>query len=178
MNNKEAIKEIKNLKGLTILDNTINLDSEMISKKEVLNIVKQLDESEKPVVPQFVADWYEENKDDFEFSLYTLVTEFRQRKLNKKLHTWYGNLENKPTETLVMMHKFGYEVEKEKLYTVELPDPNGGGHVILCKNGDGTVSIAFSSVARWRGSKNVQLTESEIKQDFDWAFRWAKEVEE
>lgn len=47
MNKQEAIEEIKNLKGLTILDKTINFDSEMISKKEVLNIVKQLDELEK-----------------------------------------------------------------------------------------------------------------------------------
>lgn len=28
--------------------------------------------------------------------------------------------DNKPFETLVMMHKFGYEVEKEKLYTAKL----------------------------------------------------------
>lgn len=175
MNKKEAIEKIEKRKS------TLNGWEELTRNHafdEALDIVRKIDEPEKPVVPQFVADWYEENKDDFEFSLYTLVTEFRQRKLNKKLHTWYGNLENKPTETLVMMHKFGYEVKKEKLYTVELPDPNGGGHVILCKNGDGTVSIAFSSVARWRGSKNVQLTESEIKKDFEWAWQFAKEVEE
>lgn len=68
MNKQEAIEEINNLKGLNILDNTINFDSEMVSKKDVLNIVKQLDEPvrppepqpleiEKPVVPQFVADY-------------------------------------------------------------------------------------------------------------------------
>ena len=40
MNKQEAIEKIKNLKGLTILDKTINFDDEMVSKKEVLNIVK------------------------------------------------------------------------------------------------------------------------------------------
>lgn len=33
MNKQEAIEEIKNLEGLNILDETINFDSEMISKK-------------------------------------------------------------------------------------------------------------------------------------------------
>lgn len=189
MNKQEAIDKIKNLKGLTILDKTINFDNEMISKKEVLDIVNQLEEpvkppeqkpleQEKPVVPKFVADWYEANKYDFEYSLYKLCIDFNKRVLQDDLQEWFGPDDNKAIETLVKMKLYGYEVEKEKLYTVELPDPNGGGHVILCKNGDGTVSIAFSSVARWRGSKNVQLTESEIKKDFEWAWQFAKEVEE
>ena len=70
----------------------------------------------KPVVPQFVADWYEENKDYFEWNLYNLCVDFHARKLNEDLSTWFRYINNKPIETLVMMHKFGYEVEKEKLY--------------------------------------------------------------
>ena len=81
-------------------------------------------------------------------------------------------------EDFVKAWLYGYEIEKEKLYTVELPNPNAGGHVVLCKTSDGIVSITFVSIARWRGSKNVQLTEAEIKEDFEWAFRWAKDVEE
>lgn len=68
--------------------------------------------------------------------------------------------------------------ELEKLYTVEIPNPNAGGHVVLCKTSDGIVSIAFTGKARWQGCKNFQLTEAEIKQDFDWAWQFAKEVEE
>lgn len=123
MNKKEAIEKIEKRKS------TLNGWEELTRNHafdEALDIVRKIDEPEKPTVPQYVADWYEENKDDFEFSLYTLVTEFRQRKLNKKLHTWYGNLENKPTETLVMMHKFGYEVKKEKLYTVKFSNEDFG----------------------------------------------------
>lgn len=33
MNKQEVIEEIKSLVGLTVLDETINFDSEMISKK-------------------------------------------------------------------------------------------------------------------------------------------------
>ena len=72
---------------------------------------------------------------------------------------WFGDSRNKPIETLVMMHKFGYEVKKEKLYTVELPNPNYGERPILYKNRDGKVSINFPSVPCWREVKNAQLKE-------------------
>ena len=141
-----------------------------------------MNKQEKPVVPQFVADWYEEHKDDIEYNLYNLCTDFRKQKLRVDLHVWFGDDNNKPIETLVKMKLFGYEVEyeveKKKLYTVELPNPNAGGHVVLCKTSDGIVSIAFSGMARWKGGKNFQLTESEIKEDFEWAWQFAKEVEE
>lgn len=133
---------------------------------------------EKPVVPQYVADWYEENKDDFEYSLYELCINFHKKKLRADLYRWFNDDNHKCIETLVKMKLFGYEVEKEKLYTVELPNPNSGGHIVLCKTGDGRVAITFANAGRWRGVKNVKLTESEIKRDFEWAWQFAKEVEE
>ena len=79
----------------------------------------------KPLVPQFVADWYEEHKDNFEISLSGLCINFtcNRERLNDKLANWYEQLENKPLQTLCNMHQFGYEVQKEKLYTVEIPNP-------------------------------------------------------
>lgn len=89
--------------------------------RRAIALAKQLDEQqpqmnkqEKPVVPQFVADWYEENKDYFEMNLYSLCVDFHGRKLRGDLHTWFNGLSNKPIETLVMMHKFGYEIEKKR----------------------------------------------------------------
>ena len=38
----------------------------MINKLAVLEFIKLLDEPQKPVVKQFVADWYEDNKDMLE----------------------------------------------------------------------------------------------------------------
>ena len=52
MKKQEAIEEIENLEGLTIYDKIADFDSEMIPKKKVLNIVKQLDEPEKPPEPK------------------------------------------------------------------------------------------------------------------------------
>ena len=178
MNKKEAIKEIKKLEGLTILDKTINLDSEMIPKKEVFNIINQLDEPGKPVVPQFVADWYEDNKDDFEYSLYKLCTDFNEHKLREDLHKWFDDNNNKSIETLVLMHKFGYEVEKEKLYIVEIPNPHSyiDNHSRLARNYKGKVVL---EVQDWLNTfESYKLTESEIKEDFEWAWQFAKEVEE
>lgn len=175
MNNKEAIKEIKNLKGLTILDNTINLDSEMISKKEVLNIVKQLDEPEKPVVPQYVADWLEVCKDNLPLSLANSMNNIVMRSSNQPDKTIHWLAKN--SETFAKAWIYGYEVEKEKLYTVKIPNPNLNAHAILQKTKEGIVLVLVGN-ARWKGCKSSKLTEAEIKQDFDWAFRWAKEVEE
>lgn len=78
---------------------------------------KQL-ELKKPVVPQFVADFYESIKDDFENKVYELCLQYKHRgdELPQGVAWWFGDSRNKPIETLVMMHKFGYEVEKEKLY--------------------------------------------------------------
>ena len=178
MNKQEAIEEIKNLEGLTILDKTINFDSKMIPKKEVLNIVKQLDEPEKPVVPQYVADFYESIKYDFEYGLYKLYLDFNKRGLQEDLGEWFGWDVNKPIETLVKMKLYGYEVEKEQLYTVEIPNPNiiGAERTVLMKNGFKQIVMLRVYDDSWRTVKGYQLTEVEIKKDFEWAFRWAKEV--
>ena len=81
-------------------------------------------ELEKPKVPQFVADWYEEHKDNFEIHLSGLCINFtcHRERLNNKLADWYEQLENKPIQTLVNMHQFGYEVQKEKLYLASFRD--------------------------------------------------------
>ena len=78
---------------------------------------------EKPVVPQYVADWYEEHKDEFYLNLHYLAWDLIENLdenifLNLKpseldFRRWYHK--NKTAlKTLVNMHQFGYEVEKEK----------------------------------------------------------------
>lgn len=139
-----------------------------------------LNEPEKPVVPQFVADWYEANKEDFEDKVYDLCVQFNfdESELNSDVGGWFGHSKNKPIETLVMMKLYGYEVEKEKLYTVEIPNPNGFIRLVLCKDCDGKLFVAtFSGGDCWETFGKCKLTEAEIKQDFDWAWQFAKEVE-
>lgn len=76
---------------------------------------------EKPVVPQYVANWYEENKDKLEEKIYQEVCRaeknFEEGCLTD-FQEWMIGSGTKPFEILVNMHQFGYEVEEEKRYTV------------------------------------------------------------
>ena len=65
--------------------------------------------------------------------------------------------------------------EKEKLYTVEIPDPYYN-YRFLSRNDNG-IYLDASNYAKWKQKERNQLTEAEIKQDFEWAWQWAKEVE-
>lgn len=80
-------------------------------------------ELNKPVVPQFVADWYEENKDSFEANLYLFVCNltsiFNGAKINE-FQRWFLTAGTKPFQTLINMHQFGYTVEKPKRYFVKM----------------------------------------------------------
>ena len=76
-------------------------------------------ELNKPVVKQFVADWYEENKDNLEFNIFDYVYRFDQN-AGFDFKDWFDDFNTKPIQTLVNMHQFGYEVEKDKRYEVLL----------------------------------------------------------
>lgn len=80
-------------------------------------------ELNKPVVKQFVADWYERNKDDFEGNLFrcahNIPSTFDGAKLNE-FERWFLNASIKAFQTLVNMHQFGYTVEVEKRYRVKM----------------------------------------------------------
>lgn len=80
--------------------------------------LKQLEEPQKPVVPQFVADWYEENKDSFDYNLWEYLTDWEKQEPSG-FKNWISN-KNNAIQTLVNMHQFGYEVEKERRYRVKL----------------------------------------------------------
>lgn len=77
---------------------------------------------EKPVVPQYVADWYEEIKDNFGYDLVEAINSIPVPIDGVELsdfEKWILDNENALT-TLVNMHQFGYEVEKEKRYRVDI----------------------------------------------------------
>lgn len=78
-------------------------------------------ELNKPVIQQFIADWYEENKDDFEFNVWDWIA-FRdepEKLENKEFNSWINNIKGNPIQTLVNMHQFGYEVETRYLVTIK-----------------------------------------------------------
>ena len=73
----------------------------------------------KPVVPKYVADWYEENKDVFNEEIGEYLANWDDvgwDNFERWMSTAY---ENEAITALVNMHQFGYEVEEEPRYTVE-----------------------------------------------------------
>nr|DAM67285.1 MAG TPA: Protein of unknown function (DUF1642) [Caudoviricetes sp.] len=90
----------------------------------------------KPVVQQFVADWYEENKDGFEINLFNCIYETVENyagSSSNEFENWLMSKELEVIQTLVNMHQFGYEVEKEPRYTVRIKATNQ----YLCNDGIG-----------------------------------------
>lgn len=74
----------------------------------------------KPIVPQYVADWYEEIKDSFGYNLTEAINSIPVPIDGEELsdfEKWLLDDEQALT-TLVNMHQFGYEVEKGTRYTV------------------------------------------------------------
>ena len=90
-----------------------------VDTSEVLRDLKQLDEPQKPVVPQFVVDWYEKHKDDLEYDIWEYILHWGKQQ-KSEFYEWMNHANNKPFQTLANMHQFGYEVEKEKIYTVKV----------------------------------------------------------
>ena len=123
MNKKELIEKIE-----AIPDN-IGLVRPHIDKKMVLGLVRQLDEPEKVKVPQFVADWIEECKND-DFHLFGAMEAISLNR--KKLDYWFREDDN--MELFARAWLDGYEVEEEKRYEVILC--NGQSLKTVYRQGD------------------------------------------
>lgn len=91
---------------------------EAVKVKDVIDKLKQLDEPQKPVVPQLVANWYEDIKVEFYVVLERLVLNY-QNNTDMPICKWFFETEDALT-ILINMHQFGYEVEKEKQYLVKI----------------------------------------------------------
>ena len=108
MNKKELIKKIE------ALPDNIGLIRPHIDKKVVLGLIRQLDEPQKVVVPQFVADWITHSK-NIGSSLFGAMGIFEKNFEIKKWMQWAEN-----QELFARAWLDGYEVEKEPKYTVKI----------------------------------------------------------
>lgn len=123
----------------------------------------------KPVVPQYVADWYEEHKEDYDYELWDYLSSWRHQKENN-FKKWIGESfeSDQPITTLVNMHQFGYEVEKEARYTVRIKGV-GGYTTHLNQNLDNQEWF-FASNERIDGFR-VRHTRKELEDaNFGWVF--------
>lgn len=205
MNKQEAIKGIESEKilGFTTTYEDERYNEGLITAK---GYIEQIDVPEKVVVPQCVADWYEEHKDKLSEGIGDFYINFDNDcfgpyapELTSGFVRWFDVNYDTAIETLVKMKLFGYEIKKEKKYTVEIPNPNGDKYsksyddgykgytkTYLGKNEDGKVELVTwrfelrKESDYWKRKEDAQLTEKEIKEDYAWAWDlgFAKEVKE
>lgn len=153
MNNQELIKAVEELpadcRGLR----------PMIDKWSMLELIKLLDEPKPVKVPPSVAVWYEINKDNLDKNIaYLCLNNWGEFINDKTLFNWMSNTDNF-IQILVNMHQFGYEIEKEKRYLVNIKATKH----YLVKDGNGKIffSLAFKGY----------FTKKELEEaDFGWVF--------
>ena len=112
MNKQELIKRISEL---PYSEGPI-ADIVTVNRNWILESIEQLDEPQKPVVPQFVADYIKyaiENDWDFQ-DLFKCIEDEEDEELTR----WVYHERNQ--ETLAAAWINGYEVEKEKRYLVKM----------------------------------------------------------
>lgn len=153
---------INKLERLSILADGVSISS-------LIDNLKEIKESQKVTVPQFVADWYEERKDDLDTALFRCVDiiprVYEDGELNQ-FQEWFISGETKSFQTLVNMHQFGYEVEKEKRYSVKI---KGEIEENLLVYGLGIDRYFFART--YDSSKRNGHTRKELEQaGFNWVF--------
>lgn len=104
MNNKELIEKYEETDKF----------AEMVKVRYVIENLKQLDEPQKPVVPQFVADYIDFKKEN-DFHVYGAMRVIEDH-YDKRVQEWFyeGNI-----ETFARAWLDGYTVE-EKRYLVKM----------------------------------------------------------
>ena len=175
MNKQEAIESLQDVAQRVFY----RTGSRSVYIDKIVEIISQIDEPQKVTIPKFVAEWIEECKRS-DWHLQKVLSRLDD---DEKVGDWaYDENDDLISEKVNMIaHAWldGYEIEQEKLYTVEIPNPNSNWkHTFLTKKDYRGVIIHKTDDDCWRKDKNNQLTESEIKQDFDFLWQFAKPVEE
>ena len=140
--------------------------------QELWKDIKQLDEPQKVVVPQFVADWIEYCKNTFLSLARALnVSEedfynYANQKDHLDLLYFLGSMVNQ--EKFAKAWLFGYEPEKEKRYLVKMKGVNDYG----CYLNKDLLSKKYfwESKAEIGGSRTKHTRKQLEDDDFGWVF--------
>lgn len=163
MNKQEAIEKIKEHGTFysTVFGGTVK----MVPIGPIIDIISQIHEPQKVVVPKFVAEWIERVRKE---SLH-LFDAYQSLIDDDRVKEWFINTTNFDLFARAWLDDF--EVEQEKLYTVEIPNPNDNEITVLERTANGVVLAQFGRHEdNWKKERVYCLTESEIKQDFEWAW--------
>lgn len=123
----------------------------------------------RPVVPQYVADWYEENKGDFEVNFWAVLIDWNRRERKQSFNEWFDKTDNS-IQTIVNMHQFGYDVEEEKRYTVKIKAVLGQYLGRYYLNNE-TLTPQFSRTQYTGNEERPTFTRKELEANgFGWVF--------
>ena len=156
------VGSIEDFKGISTFH-----DGKYAGLEHALELIKQLDEPQKPFVPKFVADYIEEYRGGGA-TLYEMMDSSED-----EVYTWlFGNprikTENERQLLFAQAYAVGYEVEKEPLYEVII------GNLFLVKKFNNRNDSCFVNKFElcWWEKSAYQLTEPEIKaiNERFWAF--------
>lgn len=194
MNKQEVINDLKGEMMIGtmlehIFDNNKAADFRRVyngALELAIEIIDQIDEPEKPVVPQFVADFIGENIGDsctksigdadyymekfnewYEYERLAKVKVFNDR-FTEELGWWMS-------ENMVFFYKActnGYKVEKEKLYHMPVPYQKSD-QVYYCGVGD-NITTKWSADEYW----HHKYTQAELDKYFPEIKHMAIEVED
>jgi len=163
--NKQEL--IDNIEKLPYLGLNYNSQENVLfqQRKKILEVIKQLDVQAKETVPKFVADWIKQCKENA--ALADCLNGYYQISNGQVIESedfqnWVADNENDELTAKAWM--FGYEVEKEPLYQIELPGTSWGAYLTKAENGD---LVIFQNT-----TSGSTFTESEIKaiDERYWAF--------
>ncbi|EOE6418074.1 DUF1642 domain-containing protein [Enterococcus faecalis] len=128
MNKQELIEELECIEVST--DSLDYLKGADYANERAINLAKQLDEPIKVVVPKFVAEWLDKHKYSTDIIDLFLSVEYatdsdgfisEKWDYSGEFYDWLSD--NADTLfTLCDAIRYGYEVEKEQLYYVKLPE--------------------------------------------------------
>ena len=175
-------REFINEKAVEIYADTADAEVHAVFRiRDLQNLF--VPKQEKPIVPQHVADWFEE------MSLLTTLS-YVLGELNKaygnnqKMYKWVKTLTGpspndlaNAQEIIARMFLDGYEIEEEPKYRVSAPNRESG-FWFLSKNNENEVEVGTNEDyfnANWGA---IELTEQEIKDYDERYFAFAVQVEE
>lgn len=93
----------------------------------------------EPEVPQYVADWYEENKKNLDYNIWNYIMDWEDIE-EDSFKRWVNNSKD-AFQTIINMHQFGYKIENGKKYLVKLIQ---GGQYLYTDHSGETYFTAFS----------------------------------
>lgn len=141
------------------------LDGEWVGQ-QLKDADKIRQEINKPTIPQFVADWYEKNKNNLDYNIWNYVYEWEEQE-EDEFKNWF-NHSNKAFQTLVNMHQFGYEIEKEKKFLVKM---KGLGHEFRVLKYNVFYNDWFTGSDRGDSEFRLHHTRKELEEaNFGWVF--------